>query len=94
MLDGVANEGVPEPDHQHQEGDTDQPAQAPFPDQQQSRQDQDGDEESIAAEERHDAIQKRMAQPLVDKPKKIGVKILQPLHRGKNLAMSWRLKMK
>ena len=75
------------PDDEEEEYYTDQAPQPPLPDQDQACQDEDWNKEGVPAQERHDAIQKRVAQPLVNEPEEIDVQTVQPLHRGKNLSM-------
>jgi hypothetical protein len=73
FLDEPANPSVAEPDAQREHQNAYDSARAAFPDQQYTQKDEGGDKERIAADKRHDFVEKGIACGLINEPKNINV---------------------
>src|SRR5262249_15349949 len=90
-LDRVADQAVAgsddEREHEHAEAN----ARAAFPEQQRAGDEDDREKVTVAADKRHERVEERIAQRLVDKAEQPDVHGLQPMH-GHSLAWSRQMK--
>src|SRR5262249_2127394 len=86
VFDGSADHAVARSHDDTQHQNADEAAFTRLPDQQYSEHSQNRRKENIAADERHQFVEERIAEGSVDKAERGHVEGLQPIHYGESLA--------
>jgi len=85
FLDEPADPSVAESDGQREHQNAGDSSRATFPDENKTDYDQGWKKKGIAAEKRHDFVEKRITSGLINEAKSIDVQFQQPIHQENNL---------